>query len=60
MKDLNQLINNKITLSNDQEYALIIGATPSQGARSPKLWNKVYKSQKKKSECIQPMFLRQN
>ena len=47
MKDLNQLINNKITLSNDQEYALIIGATPSQGARSPKLWNKVYKLKKK-------------
>ena len=60
MKDLNQLINNKITLSNDQEYALIIGTTPSQGARSPKLWNKVYKSKKKKPECIQPMFLRQN
>tara|TARA_B110001454_G_scaffold104179_1_gene98134 strand:- start:62 stop:1060 length:999 start_codon:yes stop_codon:yes gene_type:complete len=47
VKDLNQLINNKITLSNDQEYALIIGATPSQGARSPKLWNKVYKLKKK-------------
>ena len=32
-----------------KKFALIIGAKPSQGARSPKLWNKVYK--KKKINC---------
>ena len=28
------------------KFALILGLTPSKGARSPKLWNKVYKKKK--------------
>ena len=39
---LNTIIENKISGSNLDYYTVIIGAKPSQGARSPKLWNKVY------------------
>ena len=39
------LINNKLNL-NTKKYTLIIGETPSSGARSPKLWNKVYAKNK--------------
>jgi len=39
---LNTIIENKISGSNLDFYTVIIGAKPSQGARSPKLWNKVY------------------
>ncbi len=39
---LNPIIENKISESNLDFYTVIIGAKPSQGARSPKLWNKVY------------------
>jgi len=42
MNNLNGLINNNLNL-NTKKYTLIIGETPSRGARSPKLWNKVYK-----------------
>ena len=49
MNSFLDFINNKISLNKENFYTLIIGLTPSQGARSPKLWNKVYK--KKKSSC---------
>ncbi len=49
MKNFSSLVNNEVSLSKKNFYTLIIGLTPSQGARSPKLWNKVYK--KKKSNC---------
>jgi shikimate dehydrogenase len=42
---LNSYIENKFQLDS-KEYALIIGSNPSDGARSPKLWNKVYKKKK--------------
>jgi len=45
---LNSYIDNKLKLV-EKKYALIIGLNPSGGARSPKLWNKVYK--KKKIKC---------
>ena len=32
-----------------KKYVLIIGKSPSKGARSPILWNKVFK--KKKIDC---------
>ena len=41
-------LDNKLKI-NSKKFSLIIGAKPSQGARSPKLWNKVYK--KKKINC---------
>ena len=44
--NLNRFISNKI-LKKNEKYSLIIGETPSAGARSPKLWNKVYKKFKK-------------
>ena len=49
MKNFTNLINNKVSLNEKNFYTLIIGLNPSQGARSPRLWNKVYK--KKKSNC---------
>ena len=36
---------------NNQYYA-ILGINPSKGARSPKLWNKVFKKLKIKSKMI--------
>ena len=44
--NLNRFISNKV-LKTNRKYSLIIGETPSSGARSPKLWNKVYKKLKK-------------
>ena len=40
---LNNILNNKIDLKKNTNFALIIGLSPSKGARSPKLWNKAYK-----------------
>ena len=37
------LIENKIDISSLDKYAAIIGANPSNGARSPKLWNAMFK-----------------
>ena len=42
---VNSLITNKISLKDLTEFSFIIGANPSKGARSPVLWNKVYKAQ---------------
>ena len=42
---VNSLITNKICLQDLREFSFIIGANPSKGARSPLLWNKVYKAQ---------------
>tara|TARA_X000000950_G_scaffold288880_1_gene408066 strand:+ start:1293 stop:2282 length:990 start_codon:yes stop_codon:yes gene_type:complete len=41
-KQTQSLINNKINVES-KKYTLIIGSNPSSGARSPILWNKVYK-----------------
>ena len=41
-KALNAIVENEINESNLDFYTVIIGTKPSQGARSPKLWNKVY------------------
>ncbi len=38
------LIENKVEIGEQEEFAAIIGANPSQGARSPKLWNSAFKS----------------
>ncbi len=50
-KNLNQIISNTISTKN-KKYALIIGETPSSGARSPKLWNKVYRKQNEKTKMF--------
>lgn len=44
---LNKITSNKLLIKKNI-YTLIIGETPSKGARSPKLWNKVYKKLNKK------------
>ena len=46
---LNKFLNNKINLKNKTNFALIIGLTPSKGARSPTLWNNAYRSFGKKT-----------
>ena len=44
--ELNSYLTNNISIK-EKKFALILGENPSQGARSPKLWNKVYKKLKK-------------
>lgn len=46
-RELNQLINNEIHEQELDNFSVIIGSNPSQGARSPILWNKVYKEERK-------------
>ncbi len=41
-ESLNRFISNNFQNKNNK-YTLIIGETPSKGARSPKLWNRAYK-----------------
>ncbi len=41
-ESLNKFISNSFKIKN-QKYTLIIGETPSKGARSPKLWNRAYR-----------------
>ena len=37
------LVGNQIKIDHLDQYAAIIGESPSKGARSPKLWNAVFK-----------------
>ena len=47
-ENFSKYLDNKLEI-NSKKFALIIGAKPSEGARSPKLWNKVYR--KKQIDC---------
>ena len=49
---LNEIIENEIKEPNLDFYSVIVGTKPSMGARSPKLWNKVYKFEEKKVRMI--------
>ena len=49
---VNSLITNKISLQDLTEFSFIIGANPSKGARSPVLWNKVYKAQGRRARML--------
>jgi len=40
---LGRFCQNSITIEDNSSYAAILGLNPSQGARSPKLWNAVFK-----------------
>ena len=51
-KALNPMIENNISESNLDFYTVIIGTKPSQGARSPKLWNKVYDYEEKRVRMV--------
>ena len=48
MSNLNRFIENKLKILENQKYTLILGASPSKNARSPILWNKVYKAKDSK------------
>jgi len=58
-KALNAIVENEINVSNLDFYTVIIGTKPSQGARSPKLWNKVYDYEGKKAQMI-PLDVRED
>ena len=51
-KALNAIIENEINESNLDFYTVIIGTKPSQGARSPKLWNSVYEYEQKRIRMV--------
>ena len=46
--EFKKFINNKINITS-KKYSLILGLKPSEGARSPKIWNKFYN--KLKIDC---------
>lgn len=59
-KELIRYINNKnIKLSTNEKFVVIIGKSPSKGARSPKLWNNAYKKLEKKIKMF-PLDVSQN
>lgn len=47
---LSKIIKNKVIFKNNYKKCFIIGASPSKNARSPKLWNYVYRKLKIKRE----------
>ena len=51
-KHLNSIIENEIKEPNLDFYSVIVGTKPSAGARSPMLWNKVYKYEEKKVRMV--------
>lgn len=58
---IRNLIENKILEKEiNKPFAAIIGLSPSKGARSPTLWNKVYKSLKKPIKMISLDCKKQN
>ncbi len=50
--EINSLITNKISLNNLKAFSFIIGSNPSKGARSPILWNKVYKAEATRARML--------
>ena len=47
---LSKIAKNKIIFKNYYKKCFIIGSSPSKNARSPKLWNYVYKKLNMKRE----------
>ena len=58
-RQLNDIIENEIKEPNLDFYSVIVGTKPSEGARSPKLWNKVYKYEEKKIQMV-PLDVRED
>ena len=59
-KELIRYINNKnIELSQNEKFVVIIGKSPSKGARSPYLWNSAYKKLDQKIKMY-PLDVSQN
>ena len=42
---LESIVDNKVVLEEFHSLAFIVGATPSQGARSPRLWNAAFQAE---------------
>ena len=57
-KALNTIIENEIRESDLDFYSVIIGTKPSQGARSPKLWNRIYDYEEKRARML-PLDVRE-
>ena len=57
-RHLNEIIENEIKEPNLDFYSVIVGTKPSVGARSPSLWNKVYKYEEKKVRMV-PLDVRE-
>ena len=55
---LNNIIENEVQEANLDFYSVIVGTKPSMGARSPELWNKVYRYEKKKVRMV-PLDVRE-
>ena len=51
-KEINRIIENEIIEDELEYFSVIIGSNPSKGARSPTLWNKVYKAENKKIKML--------
>lgn len=49
---LNSIIENELEEANLDFYSVIVGTKPSLGARSPKLWNKVYEYEEKNIRMV--------
>lgn len=49
---ISDIILNKIIFNSEDKFAAIIGTNPSNGAKSPILWNRVYKKQSKKTKML--------
>lgn len=43
IEDIKKLIKNKINIGKEVNFCAIIGLNPSEGARSPILWNRVFR-----------------
>ena len=55
---LNKIIENEVEEANLDFYSVIVGTKPSMGARSPKLWNKVYRYEEKSVRML-PLDVRE-
>jgi len=51
-KNYSNLILNKLGKNNISKFAVILGLSPSKGARSPILWNSVYKKMNKNISMV--------
>ena len=51
-KNINKYTDNNIILPSTESYSVILGINPSQGARSPKLWNSAYSNFNISSQMI--------
>ena len=51
-RHLNDIIDNEINEPNLDFYSVIVGTKPSEGARSPKLWNKCYSYEEKNIRMV--------